>query len=405
MMTTAGATKTKYAFLVGDGMSDRPLPELGGKTPLDHANTPNMDAIARTGSTGLVQTIPEGLPPGSDVGNLALLGYAPARYFSGRAPIEAVAMGVHLEPKDIAFRCNLVTLEDGCMSDYAGGHFTDDEAAELIAWLQKTFDRPGRSFHRGVDYRHLCVLSGLDAAGIETTPPHDISGKPSREYLPRGKAADPVIALMAQAHDVLAACPVNQRRASEGKPRATDIWLWGQGKALSLPTLHEQFGLSGSVISAVNLVNGLGVLAGLERISVPGATGYLGTNYAGKVEAARTALEKGDFVFLHVEAPDETSHEGSIEKKIQAIEEFDQNVVGPMRALQQQWPELRIMVSPDHATPISLKTHSSDPVPFCVCGPGIAASGAEAYCERIAASGKTYSGETMFRELIRGTFA
>jgi 2,3-bisphosphoglycerate-independent phosphoglycerate mutase len=394
----------KYAFLVGDGMSDVPCPALGGKTPLEHAQTPHMDAIARGGRTGLIQTIPTGLPPGSDVGNLALMGYDPARYFRGRAPIEAVAMGIRLGADAVAFRCNLVTLADGRMKDYAGGHFADDEAASLIGELKRVLDAKERSLHVGVDYRHLLVTSDVATAGMETTPPHDITGKPWQGHLPKGADAAKVVEMMDRARTTLARSAVNEKRRREGKPAATDIWLWGQGRGMVLPTLGERYGLSGSVISAVNLVNGLGILAGLSPIAVAGATGYLGTNYAGKVSAATAALDKGDFVFVHVEAPDETSHEGSLEKKLQAIEEFDQNVVGPILALRDRWSDLRVLVSPDHATPVSLKTHSTEPVPFAVCGQGIGASGASGYCERVAKEGRTYSGQTLFAELIRGSF-
>jgi 2,3-bisphosphoglycerate-independent phosphoglycerate mutase len=394
----------KYAFLVGDGMSDVPCPALGGKTPLEHARTPNMDSIAKSGRTGLIQTIPAGLPPGSDVGNLALMGYDPARYFSGRAPIEAVAMGIRLGADAVAFRCNLVTLADGRMKDYAGGHFTDDEAASLIGELKRVLDAKERSLHVGVDYRHLLVTSDVATAGLETTPPHDITGKPWQDHMPKGADAAKVVEMMDRARAALTRSAVNEKRRREGKPVATDIWLWGQGRGMVLPTLGERYGLSGSVISAVNLVNGLGILAGLSPIAVAGATGYLGTNYAGKVRAAASALEKGDFVFVHIEAPDETSHEGSLEKKLQAIEEFDENVVGPILALRDRWAELRVLVSPDHATPVALKTHSAEPVPFAVCGRGIGASGANGYCERVAKEGKTYSGQALFAELIRGSF-
>jgi 2,3-bisphosphoglycerate-independent phosphoglycerate mutase len=313
-------------------------------------------------------------------------------------------MGIRLGADAVAFRCNLVTLKGGLMHDYAGGHFEDAEAAELIGELKAALDGPARSLHVGVDYRHLLVTADVSATGMETTPPHDITGKPWREHLPRGADAGKVVQMMEAARDVLAKSPVNEKRRARSKPAATDIWLWGQGRGMALPSLAERFGLSGSVISAVNLVNGLGVLAGLSPIAVAGATGYLGTNYAGKVAAARRALEKGDFVFLHVEAPDETSHEGSIEKKVQAIEELDRGIVGPIRALCDLWPDLRILVCPDHATPVSLKTHSADPVPFAVCGAGIDPSGAEAYCERVAARGKTYTGEALFAELVHGTF-
>ena len=395
----------KYAILVGDGMADFPVPELGGKTPLEYANTPAMDTAARTGRVGLVKTIPDGLAPGSDVANMSLMGYDPARYYSGRAPIEAASMGISLSASDIAFRCNLVTLANGIMDDYSAGHIETMDSHLLISDLQRRLNSPTIRFFPGVSYRHITVVSGFPATGLFCVPPHDISGKKVSDFLPRGADQEIIRGLMKGAHDVLSSSPCNKRRISEGKKPATDIWLWGQGKALKLPTMRERFSLSGSVVSAVDLVRGIGVLAGLNVRIVDGATGYLGTNYAGKISAAHEALRSEDFVFVHVEAPDETSHEGSVEKKIQAIEEFDKNIVAEMLVMLKEFKDLRILVLPDHATPLAMKTHHAMPVPFVVCGDRVDPDGGLSYCEKAAQGKRTHTGESLFETFIRGTFA
>jgi 2,3-bisphosphoglycerate-independent phosphoglycerate mutase len=393
--------KPKFALLVGDGMADFPLASLGNKTPLTYARTPNMDRIAREGTIGLVATVPEGLTPGSDVANLSLMGYDPARYYSGRAPIEAASLGVALSPNDTAFRCNLVTIIDGCMADYSAGHISTEEAHAIIALLKAEFDSPRCRFFPGVSYRHLLVIPDFPK-GCACTPPHDISDRKVDPHLPAGPGSEQLRSLMEKARVVLADAEVNRLRVKNGKKPVTDIWLWGQGGAITLPTIGERFGLSGSVISAVDLVRGLGVLAGLKVRIVKGATGYLGTNYAGKVAAAREALVNEDFVYLHVEAPDETSHEGSVEKKIQAIEEFDDQIVGEMVKLRNEMPNLRILVAPDHATPVSMKTHHAMPVPYALCGAGIAAGDAKWYSEREAEGKPVITGPELFKRFIQG---
>lgn len=395
----------KYAILVGDGMADFSLPELDNRTPLEYAATPNMDAIARAGRVGLVKTIPDGLSPGSDVANMSLMGYDPAAYYSGRAPIEAASMGIKLKNTDVAFRCNLVTLKCGLMVDYSAGHIETADAHEIIAALQKELGSSAVTFYPGVSYRHITVMANFPAGKLDCTPPHDISGKEYAGHLPAGTGQDIVRSLMEEARPALASCPVNKRREAQGKSPATDIWLWGQGKAVVLPSMKDRFAISGSVVSAVDLVRGIGLLAGLNVRIVPGATGYLGTNYAGKVAAAHDALSKEDFVFVHVEAPDETSHEGSLQKKIQAIEEFDKNIVGEVLKFRTEFPDLRILVLPDHATPVPLKTHHAGPVPFTVCGAGVDADGSIAYCEKTAeGKKKMYTGVTLFETFIRGKF-
>ncbi len=392
----------KYAMLIGDGMADLPIPELEGKTPLAYAQTPNMDRIAAHGVVGRIATIPAGLPPGSDVGNLSLLGYDPALYYSGRAPIEAASMGVALKANDTAFRCNLVTIVNDRMVDYSAGHMETQDALDLIELLEQKLGCASLTFHGGVSYRHLLVIPDFPA-GCACVPPHDITGREIGPFLPNGPGSDLLRSIMRQGREALKNAPVNLRREQSGRKAATDIWLWGQGRAITLPTIAERFGLSGSVISAVDLVRGLGILAGLRVRLVDGATGYLGTNYAGKIAAAAAALAEEDFVYLHVEAPDETSHEGSLQKKITAIEEFDRYIVGEMLKLQDATGNLRIIVTPDHATPLSLRTHDSSPVPFAACGPGISRNGGAVYSEIAAKDSPAQSGAGIFSAFINGS--
>ncbi len=352
-------------------MADYPMAELGGKTPLQAAGTPHLDRMARQGTLGLVRTVPPGMPPGSDVANLSIFGYDPALHFTGRAPLEAAAMGVQLKPRDVAFRCNLVTLgtKDGraFMDDFSAGHITTPEAREVVQRIGEALGNEEFQFYPGVSYRHLLVWrEGERGLGVKTTPPHDISGKEIAEFLPRGAGQKEVLGLMEKAKGFLADIPVNRTRLREGKKPANAIWLWGQGKAPALLPMTERFGLQGSVISAVDLMKGIGFYAGLEIIQVPGATGYLDTNYAGKAESALQEVSRKDFVYVHLEAPDEASHNGNLKDKLRAIEDFDQKVVGPILRGLESFPDFRILVLPDHPTPIVLKTHSAEPVPFVI---------------------------------------
>lgn len=379
----------KYLVLLGDGMADYPLEELGGKTPLIAARTPNMDFLVRNGLLGRVCTIPQGLPPGSDVANLSVMGYDPRRYFTGRAPLEAASLRLHLAPDDGAFRCNLVTLRDEgsatFMEDFSAGHITNEDSHLLIKSLQEALGDDRIAFYPGVGYRHLMVWKG-GQTGMATTPPHDITGQEVHPYLPQGDGADLLLRLMGKSKDVLAAHPVNQRRISQGKKPATSIWLWGQGKSLTIPSFQDKFHCTGAVISAVDLIKGIGLAAGLDTINVPGATGFLDTNYIGKANYALDALEHKDFVYVHVEAPDEAAHNGSIPDKIRAIEDFDEKVVGTVLGRGTRLPELCIMVLPDHATPICTKTHAADPVPFVIypSPSGMAPNGFQTYDESSA---------------------
>src|SRR3990172_6167613 len=352
----------KYAILIGDGMADNPVPELNGKTPLEHAKTPNMDSLASRGELGLFKTVPDGFPPGSDVANLSILGYAPKLYYTGRAPLEAASIGVNLTGGDVAFRCNLVTLSEKkgafIMKDYSAGHISTEEASLIIKTLDGEFKKEGVRFYQGKSYRHLMVWKG-GVDGISTTPPHDISDKEVGPYLPKGKGAELLISLIEKSRIILKDHPVNHRREREGKKRADSIWLWGQGRAPSMPTFSERFNLSGAMISAVDLMNGIGVYAGLKVIKVPGATGYLDTNYEGKVEYALNALEKMDIVCVHLEAPDEAGHQGLLKEKIKAIEDFDSRVVGRLLKGMKRFREYRMLVISDHPTPVALKTHTA----------------------------------------------
>lgn len=360
----------KYVVLQGDGMADWPVAELGNKTPLEYAHTPNMDRIASLGILGLTHTIPDGYPSGSDVGTMSLLGYDPSRYHTGRSPIEAASMGVELEPTDIAFRCNLVTLGTGAngeeiMDDFSAGHITSNEAAELLQTINRELGTQDLTFYPGVSYRHLLVWHG-GKEKMQTTPPHDITGQAIAGCLPAGEGSETLRTLMQRSRTILSAHPVNKKRQTSGHKPASSIWLWGQGRRPAVPTLHERFGLEGSVISAVDLVRGIGVLAGLEVINVPGATGFLDTNYLGKAEYGLESLKHKDFLFLHVEATDEAGHMGAADKKVQALEDFDQKVVGTILEGLRAHPQWRVLLMPDHATPVAIKTHSDDPVPFAI---------------------------------------
>jgi len=375
----------KLIVLLGDGMADLPLEVLGGRTPLQAAEKPNMDRLARQGRSGLARTVPEGFAPGSDVANLSVLGYDPAECYTGRAPLEAAAMNVHLGPDDIAFRCNFVTIDNRLMKDYSAGHISTEEGQELIEALAPLM--PGQRLYPGVSYRNLLVLQVGGKA--ECTPPHDISGQPVEEHLPRGQDSELLVALMEAARPVLERHQVNRRRIAAGKRPANAIWLWGQGPAPAMPSFAEKYGLSGAMISAVDLLKGIGRYAGLEVIDVPGATGNIDTNYQGKVDAALEALKSRDFVYLHIEAPDEAGHEGEIDLKVRAIELFDEKVVGPvLQALEKSGEDWRVLLMPDHATPISIKTHSSDPVPFTIAGSGIEPDGVESFDELAAQRGE-----------------
>mgnify|MGYP000898976613 CR=1 FL=1 len=357
----------KYAVLIGDGMADYPIDKLGGKTILQAARTPAMDYVASHGKNGLAKTISDGFPPGSDVANMSILGYDPAVYYSGRAPLEAASMGVKLATDDVAFRCNLITIEHGRIKDYSAGHISNEEAKILIENLDMELSTEELSFYPGISYRHLLVARRNLGIDTECTPPHDITGEKFEEYLPEGKEGDFFSELIEKSMTVLEMHPVNLKRSEEGKNPASSIWVWGQGYAPKFTPFQELYGKTGAIISAVDLLKGIGIYAGLDVIEVQGATGYLDTNYEGKTSAAIEALKTKDLVFVHVEAPDEAGHEGSIDKKLKAVEDFDSQIVAPMlRHAKASDEPFTILILPDHPTPISLKTHTRDPIPFAI---------------------------------------
>jgi 2,3-bisphosphoglycerate-independent phosphoglycerate mutase len=358
----------KYLILLGDGMADYGIDALEGKTPLEYAHTPHMDRMAAEGTQGLIDTIPQGLAAGSDVANLSVLGYNPRECYTGRGPLEAANMGIALSPEDVAFRCNLVTLSDGAdpvMEDFTAGHISSPEAKRIIDDLEIAFGSEVFRFYPGVGYRHLLVWKGGESE-LTVTPPHDITGKPISKYLPQGQGAEQVILLMRLSREFLADHPVNRERREHGLKPVTSIWLWGQGKAPRMQKITDRFQIRGGMISAVDLLNGIGVNAGLEVLSVAGATGYTDTNYRGKAEKALLALQELDLVFVHVEAPDEMGHEGNVEGKVKAIEDFDEKVVGTVLQGMGSREPFRIAVLSDHPTPLILKTHIGDPSPFAV---------------------------------------
>ena len=363
----------KYIVLVGDGMADRPLKMLGYKTCLQKARTHNMDRLAAEGEIGTARTIPHGFDPGSDVANLSILGYDPARYYSGRGPIEAEYRGIKLGPEDVAFRCNLVTLNPGepgkrnsaVMQDYSAGHISTREAKLLINEVNKKLGNKEISFYPGMSYRHLMVWRN-GKAKIQCTPPHDITGKKISGYLPKGRGGDSLVSLMDKSWEILMSSSVNRNRLKRGLNPGNSLWFWGQGRKLSIPKFKDKYNLKGALISAVDLTKGLGICAGFDILNVKGATGYIDTNYIGKANAALRALKKYDILYVHVEAPDEAGHNGDIKAKIKAIEDFDLKVVGTILKCIEKIKEYSILLLPDHFTPVSLKTHTKEPVPFVI---------------------------------------
>lgn len=361
---------TKYVIIVPDGAADEPIDLFGGKTALEAAETPNMDRIATQGRQGLVRTVPDGMDPGSDVAQMSLLGYDPARYYTGRAPIEAAAQGIQLGAADWVFRCNLVTIADGKMADHSAGHISTEEGASLLQTLQTRITDERLSFHPGVSYRHLLVCRGM-SFDVRTYPPHDHIGTPVEKLLPRGKGADILIELMNLSRQVFADHDVNRVRRDLGENPVSSIWLWGQGKRAHLESFRKRFGIRGAAITAVDLVRGLARLVGFSLIEVPGATGLFDTNYQGKAAAAIKALEDHDLVFVHIEAPDEASHGGHAEIKKAAIERVDKHIVGPVLEALERFERWRILVLPDHPTPVRHGAHSAEPVPFAMAGTGV----------------------------------
>ncbi|HIX65424.1 MAG TPA: cofactor-independent phosphoglycerate mutase [Candidatus Anaerotruncus excrementipullorum] len=361
----------RYLVILGDGMADRPVPELGGRTPLEAAHKPHMDWLAQHGEVGMARTVPEGMPPGSDTANLSVMGYDPRTCYSGRSPLEAVSMGIPLAEDDVTFRCNLVTLseeeayEDCTMVDYSSDEITTRESSQLIHDLNQAFHTENRDLFPGISYRHCLVLHHAKTGSL-CTPPHDISGRPIRDHLPGGTYGAQLLELMKRSREILRSHPVNLDRIARGLRPATSCWFWGEGTRPAIQNFTEKYGVKGGVISAVDLIKGIAICAGLESVDVPGATGTVHTNFPGKAQAAIDLFRRGaQFVYIHMEAPDECGHRHEVENKVKSIELIDSQVVGPvLEALQADGEPFSVLVMPDHPTPLDIRTHSADPVPF-----------------------------------------
>lgn len=387
----------KYALILGDGMADYPVSALGGRTPLEVADTPAMDLLAKTGKVGLVKTVPDGYKPGSDVANLGALGYDAKVCYTGRSPLEALSMGIDMKEDDVALRTNLVTLseeenfEDKTMKDYSAGEITTAEARELVAFLQEKLGDERFSFHPGVSYRH-CLIIAHGSTDMQLTPPHDISGKRIGEHLPKGDFAAELTDLIKRANALLSEHPINKKRVLNGQNPANSIWFWGQGTRPALENFEQRYGLKGGMVSAVDLLKGIAKGAGMKSVDVEGATGTLSTNFAGKAKAACDLLDGGcDFVFVHLEAPDECGHQGDLEGKIKAIECVDGKILAPvLEHLRASGEDFAVMVMPDHFTPVSLLTHSREPVPFLMYASFRALGDGRAYNEKSAAESGVY---------------
>ena len=380
----------KYAIIIPDGCADEPQESLGGKTPLQAASLPAMDAIAAAGVVGRANHVPRSLPPGSDVANLSLLGYDPLEHFTGRAPLEAAAQGIELGADDWAIRCNLVTIQDQIMRSFTADHISSDEARELLTTAQERLGSDELQFYPGVSYRNLLVYRGARrpapfSMDTRATPPHDLTDKSVLDDYPRGPGSDLLNELMAQSCPIFADHPVNAKRRESGKLPATNVWLWGQGRTPALTPFEQLYGKRGAMITAVDLLRGLAALIGWQRIEVPGATGYKDTDYAAKGRYAVSALASTDIVCVHIEAPDEASHEGDTAGKIAALEQIDQHIVAPLHEALRQQGDYRILVTPDHPTPLRTKTHSHGIVPLTVAGTGIQPDASNTYDDITAA--------------------
>lgn len=362
----------KYIVVLGDGMADYRIPQLGNRTPLQCARKPNIDYLTKFGETGMVKTIPDGIAPGSDAANLSVMGYNPQEYYTGRSPLEAVSMGVELSDTDLAFRCNLITLdindsyEAATMLDYSSDEISTAEAAELISEINKYMANDEITFYPGISYRH-CMVWKKGSGRRKLTPPHDILEKSITDYLPSGDSSEMFLSMQKKSYEILKNHPVNKARIIRGLRPANSIWLWGEGRKPAIPKFINKYGVKGSVVSAVDLIKGIGLCAGLDSIDVEGATGNIHTNFNGKAEAALKELQKGkDFVYVHVEAPDECGHRFEIENKVLSIEYIDKLIVGTLLEGLEEYADYSIMVLPDHPTPLSLRTHTAEPVPYVI---------------------------------------
>ncbi len=366
---------TKYLVVLTDGMADHPVPELDGKTPLQYADTPHFDQLAAVSWMGTVKTVPDGFAPGSDVANMSVLGYAPAKYYTGRSPLEAVSRGIVMTPQDLCFRCNFVTLSDEAdyaektMLDYSAGEITSEESAALIASLNEALATDTLRFHNGISYRNLMLIQGGAGKTHQLTPPHDISDRVIGNYLPKeadGTTAEMLLDLMKKSYEIFSNHPVNQARIAKGLNPANSIWLWGEGLKPGLASFREEYGLTGSMVAAVDLLKGIAGCAGLDAPDVEGATGGIKTNFLGKAQAALAELKTHDFVFMHIESADESGHQGVPATKVWAIEQIDHIVLAEIMKHLDDFDDLRILITPDHPTPVALKTHVSEPVPCMI---------------------------------------
>lgn len=382
----------KYLVMLCDGMADEPNEALGNSTPMEKANKPCMDSLAAKAEVGIVKTVAEGLKPGSDVANLSVLGYEPAVYYSGRSPLEAASIGIDLKDTDVTLRCNLVTLSDDedyenkTILDYCADDISSEEAKILIEYIQEKLGNDVFRFYPGVSYRHCLVWSNGNPHPGVLTPPHDITGKVITDYIPKGEAVDELYDLMKKSYDLLKDHPVNQARIARGKRPANSIWLWGEGTKPLLDNFSEKFGIKGSMISAVDLLKGIAICAGMNSVDVEGATGYLDTNFDGKCKASIEEFKKGaDLVYIHVEAPDECGHRGEIENKVKAIEMIDEHILGPVVEFLKGYDDFAVLVCPDHPTPLSIRTHTSTPVPYLIYdSKNEINSGVKVFCEKEA---------------------
>ncbi|WP_370752232.1 cofactor-independent phosphoglycerate mutase [Ruminococcus sp.] len=382
----------KYLVMLCDGMADEPNEALGNSTPMEKANKPCMDSLAAKAEVGIVKTVAEGLKPGSDVANLSVLGYEPAVYYSGRSPLEAASIGIDLKDTDVTLRCNLVTLSDDedyenkTILDYCADDISSEEAKILIEYIQEKLGNDKFRFYPGVSYRHCLVWSNGNPHPGVLTPPHDITGKVITDYIPKGEAVDELYDLMKKSYDLLKDHPVNKARIARGKRPANSIWLWGEGTKPLLDNFSEKFGIKGSMISAVDLLKGIAICAGMNSVDVDGATGYLDTNFDGKCKAAIEEFKNGaDLVYVHVEAPDECGHRGEIENKVKAIEMIDEHILGPVVEFLKGYDDFAVLVCPDHPTPLSIRTHTSTPVPYLIYdSKNEIDSGVKVFCEKEA---------------------
>ena len=401
----------KYVVLLCDGMADRPVDELGGLTPMEKAFKPNMNMLAKKAEVGLVKTVADGLKPGSDVANLSVLGYDPAVYYSGRSPLEAGSIGIDMKPTDVSLRCNLVTLsdeenyDDKTIIDYCAGDISTAEAKILVDSLKEVFDNDEFTLYAGVSYRHCLIWNNgtLDLGTL--TPPHDITGKPIKGHLPNHPNAKKLYEMMKKSYDVLKNHPLNLERVARGERPANSMWFWGEGVRKPLASFEEKFGLRGSMISAVDLLKGIGKFSGMNVVNVEGATGYLDTNFEGKAQAAIDELKNGsDFVYIHVEAPDECGHRHEIENKVKSIELIDKKILGPLLQALEEYDDYKIMILPDHPTPLSLRTHTNDPVPYMIYHKKGETAGVENLCEKSAEATGNYQavGHKLIERFVKG---